>query len=77
MTANKSSKTWRSSDIWERQLQIKLLHKEIELNSGDACYSSVKNLLSSHLFSNNVNIKIYKSIILPLVLYGSHMKGRT
>jgi hypothetical protein len=27
-------------------------------------------LLSSHILSKNINIKIYKTIILPVVLYG-------
>jgi hypothetical protein len=29
-----------------------------------------QNLLSSHLLSRNVKIKIYRTIILPVVLYG-------
>jgi hypothetical protein len=40
------------------------------LNSGNACYHSVQNLLSSRLLSKNVKIRIYKTIILPVVLYG-------
>jgi hypothetical protein len=40
------------------------------LNSGNACYHSVQNLLSSRLLSKNVKIIIYKTIILPMVLYG-------
>jgi hypothetical protein len=40
------------------------------LNSGNACYHSVENLPSSHLLSKNVKIRIYKTIILPVVLYG-------
>jgi hypothetical protein len=40
------------------------------LNSGKACYHSVQNLFSSHLISKNLKIKIYKTIILPVVLYG-------
>jgi hypothetical protein len=40
------------------------------LNSGNACYHEVQNLLSSRLLSRNVRIKIYKTIILPVVLYG-------
>jgi hypothetical protein len=40
------------------------------LNSGNACYHAVQNLLSSLLLSINVKIKIYKTIILPVVLYG-------
>jgi hypothetical protein len=40
------------------------------LKSGNACYHSVQNLLSSRLLSKNVKVRIYKTIILPLVLYG-------
>jgi hypothetical protein len=35
-----------------------------------SAYQSVQNLLSFHLLSKNVKIKIYKTIILPVVLYG-------
>jgi hypothetical protein len=49
-----------------------LIQEEIKrrLNSGDACCHSVQNLLSSHLLSKNLKIRIYKTIILPMVLYG-------
>jgi hypothetical protein len=49
-----------------------LIQEEIKrrLNSGNACYHSVQNLLSSHLASKNIKIRKYKTIILPLVLYG-------
>jgi hypothetical protein len=40
------------------------------LNSGNACYNSVQSLLSSRLLSRNVKVKIYKTTILPVVLYG-------
>jgi len=40
------------------------------LRSGSACYHSVQNLLSSRLLSKNLKIKIYRTIILPAVLYG-------
>jgi hypothetical protein len=40
------------------------------LNSGNACYHSVQSLLSSRLLSRNVKVKIYKTIILPVALYG-------
>jgi hypothetical protein len=39
-------------------------------NSGYAYYHSVRNLLSSHLLSKNMKIRIYKTIILPVVLHG-------
>ena len=40
------------------------------LKSGNACYLSVQNLLSSRLLSKILNIEIYRTIILPIVLYG-------
>jgi hypothetical protein len=40
------------------------------LNLENACYYSVQNLLSSHLISKDLKIKIYKTVILPVVLYG-------
>jgi hypothetical protein len=48
------------------------IHNEIKsrLNSGNACYYSVQNLFSSSLISKNLKIKIYKTVILPVVLYG-------
>jgi hypothetical protein len=39
-------------------------------NLGNTCYHSLQSLLSSHLLSRNVKVKIYRTIILPLVLYG-------
>jgi len=40
------------------------------LKSGNACYHSVQNILSSSLLSKNIKIKIYRTVILPVVLYG-------
>jgi len=40
------------------------------LKSRNARYHSVQNLLSSILLFKNLKIKIYITIILPLVLYG-------
>jgi len=40
------------------------------LKLGNACHHSVQNLLSSSLLSKNLKIKIYTTIILPVVLYG-------
>jgi len=39
------------------------------MKSENACYYSVQNLLSSSLLSKNIKIKIYRIIILPVVLY--------
>jgi hypothetical protein len=48
-----------------------MIQEEIKrrLNSGSACYHSVQSLLSSRLLSKNIKIRIYKTIILPVVLY--------
>ena len=40
------------------------------LRSGNACYHSVQNLLSSRLLPKNLKIKIYRTIILPVVCMG-------
>jgi hypothetical protein len=42
----------------------------MSVNSGNVCYHSVQNLLSSRLLSKNVKVRIFKTIILPVVLYG-------
>jgi len=41
-----------------------------KLKSGNACYHLVQNLLSSSLLSKHLKIKICRTIILPVVLYG-------
>jgi hypothetical protein len=48
------------------------IHEEIKsrLKSGNACYHSVQNLLSSRLLSKNTEIRVYRTVVLPLVLYG-------
>jgi hypothetical protein len=38
------------------------------LNSGNVCYHSSQNLLSSLLLSKNIKIRMYKTVILPVVL---------
>jgi hypothetical protein len=49
-----------------------LIQEEIKwgLNSHNFHYHSVQNLLSSHLPSKNVKIRVHKTIILPVILYG-------
>jgi hypothetical protein len=48
------------------------IHDEIKsrLYSGNACYYSVQNLLSSHLISKNLKIKTYKTVICQLCCMG-------
>ena len=47
-------------------------HKEIKyrFKAGNSYYYSVQIVLSSRFFSNNLKIKIYKTIIFSVVLYG-------
>ena len=53
------------------------------LNSGNACCHLVHNHLFSCLLSKNIKIEIYRTIILPVVLYGcdtwslGHIEGGT
>jgi hypothetical protein len=48
------------------------IHEEIKsrLKWGNACNHSVQNLLSSRMLSKNTKIRVYRTIILPVVLYG-------
>jgi hypothetical protein len=57
-------KGWNISNIWE---QLNSIHEEIKstLKSG-----MLANLLSSILLYKNIKIKINRTIILPVVLYG-------
>ena len=57
----------------------KSIQEEIKssLKSGNACCHSVQHLLSSILLSTNLKIKIYSTIILPVVLYGCETWSRT
>ncbi|KAJ4426305.1 hypothetical protein ANN_27119 [Periplaneta americana] len=40
------------------------------INMGNACYYSVEKILSSSLLSKNLKVRIYNTVILPVVLYG-------
>jgi len=40
------------------------------MKSGNACCHLVQNILSSSSLSKNLKIKIYRTIMLPAVLYG-------
>jgi hypothetical protein len=83
MTANKSFENVETFKYFGMTLIYQNdIHDEIKsrLNSGNACYHSVQNLLSSHLTIKNLKIRKYKTVILPVVLYGcitflSHSEG--
>jgi hypothetical protein len=55
------------------------MYEEIKnrLNSGNACYHSVQSLLSSRLLSRHFKVKILKTTILPVVLYGCETSSLT
>ena len=40
------------------------------INMRNACYYSLEKILSSHLLSKKFKLNTYKTIILPVVLYG-------
>jgi hypothetical protein len=48
------------------------VHEETKsrLKLGNACYHSVQNLLSFRLLSKNTKIRVYRTVVLPVVLYG-------
>jgi ribosomal protein L30E len=48
-----------------------LIQGEIKrrLNSGNACYHSVQNILYYSMLSKYIKITLYETIILPVVLY--------
>ena len=69
----KSMEKWNSSNIWDTTLiNQNSIQEEIKnrLKVGNACYHSVQNLLPSSLLSKNINIKVYRTVVFPLVLYG-------
>ena len=40
------------------------------INMGNACYYSLDKILSSRLLCKKLKVKTYKTIMLPVVLYG-------
>jgi hypothetical protein len=54
-----------------------LLLKKKLLCLQNACYHSVQSLLSSRLLSRRVKVKIYKTITVPVVLYGREIWSHT
>jgi hypothetical protein len=58
--------------LWTTVTNQNFIQEEIKrrLNSGNSCYHSIQNLLSSRLLSKNVQFGIYKTTVYPSVLYG-------
>jgi hypothetical protein len=64
---------WQISNIWGTTVTNQnLIQEKIKrrLNSGNACYHSAQNLVSSRLLSRNIKMRIYRIIMLPVVLHG-------
>jgi hypothetical protein len=67
-------KMWQSSNMCIEMTVIDqiLIHEGIKsrINLSNVCYHSVQNLSSSCLLPKNTKTETYKTIILPVVLYG-------
>jgi len=60
-----------SSDQDTSQNQNSIQEEKISrVKLGNACYHLVRNLQSFSLLSKNIKLKIHRTVILPIVLYG-------
>jgi hypothetical protein len=73
-TDNSTFEGMDSSSIWERAILTNQNSIQEEIKSSwksrNACYHWVLNLLYSSLLSKNTKINDYRTIVLPVVLYG-------
>jgi hypothetical protein len=55
-----------------KQLNRNSVHEEIRsrVKPGRVCHQSVQNVLSCRLLSKNIKVKVWRTIILTVVLYG-------
>jgi hypothetical protein len=63
-----SSNAWFGTTATGQHLIKEVIRRG--LNWNNACCHSIENLLSSRLLSKDVKLRIYNTIILPVVLYG-------
>ena len=57
----------RTTPINQKSIQNEINSR---LESGNACYHSVQNIVSSSLLPKNIKITIHRTTVLPVVLYG-------
>ena len=67
MSRNQNAGRSHSMKVDNRSIQEEIKSR---LKVGNACYYSVQNLLSFSLLSKNIKIKIYRTILVLVVLYG-------
>jgi hypothetical protein len=80
-------KSDNNSSDWVEQLKYlgtnltnkNYIQEEIKsrLMTGNTCYHSLQNILSSSLLYKNKKIKVHRIIILPAVLYGCDIRSVT
>ena len=80
--AGRSHNTKNDNSSYERVEDLKYLETTLtdqhslqeeinsRLNSGNSCCHSMQKLLSSSLLSRTLKNKIYRTVILPVILYG-------
>jgi hypothetical protein len=72
-----SQNTWK----WRQQMKITSIKKiKSQLNSGNDCYLSLQNFVSSHLLCKDPKTRAYKLQFICFVgvlNLTSHIKGRT
>jgi hypothetical protein len=51
--------------------------RKCRLKSDNTCYHSVQNILSSNVLCKLTKIKIHRTLLLPLVLYGCEIWSLT
>jgi hypothetical protein len=59
-----------TDSVYTSNKNFSITHDQFVNAVREISYHSLQSLLSSRLLSRNVKVKIYKTIILPVVLYG-------
>ena len=68
-----ASTSWNHQCLCRPVIRLLYFYFTFYIKSGNACYHSVQNLLSSSLLSKRIKIKIHRAIILPVVCVGVNL----